>query len=108
MRYRTIDASSYAEIATVDVERCVEGCEGRAGCVSSFTCLLTLNPICTLLFHRSVLDIAVEPSDWMICLATLDVADTSAMSSTVSYYLDEFPLFAREIQPTFKPSLGCH
>ena len=40
--------------------------------------------------RRSVLDIAVEPSDWMICLATLDVADTSAMNSTVSDSLDGF------------------
>lgn len=35
---------------------------------------------------RSVLDIAVEPTDWMLCLATLDVADTAAMSSTVRMY----------------------
>jgi hypothetical protein len=35
---------------------------------------------------RSVLDLAVEPTDWMICLATLDVADATAMSSSVRVY----------------------
>jgi hypothetical protein len=35
---------------------------------------------------RSVLDLAVESTNMMVCLATLDVADAAAMSSTVRLF----------------------
>ena len=116
---RTLDAASYAEISTVDVERWggrVAEAEAEAEGALRPPLLpghwsrsaLPLGPDINVLWAptapsilippavafpclpspplRSVLDIAVEPTDWMLCLATLDVADTAAMSSTVRMY----------------------